>query len=193
MKNNKDIAISYLKFMVEIVFFYFFVIPKIIISIVWFDSFQTTKFITTDKTHWTILHSFCLNNKNAQCSLSLFEVAFELWEFNDFTRHFHIFRVFNRMKNLLKSLDMRGILNITIQLYKFFGFIVKFFRITIFVIVWIKQRFNNGFLFYRKLNVYISQFWQRDFLLKGWNIYTYSVKRSIEWFWKNWNFRKVFQ
>ena len=101
MKNNKDIAISYLKFMVEIVFFYFFfVIPKIIISIVWFDSFQTTKFITTDKTHWTILHSFCFNNKNAQCSLSLFEVAFELWEFNDFTRHFHKFRVFNRMKNL---------------------------------------------------------------------------------------------
>ena len=91
------------------VFLLIFVIPKIIISIVWFDSFQTTKFITTDKTHWTILHSFCLNNKNAQCSLSLFEVAFELWEFNDFTRHFHIFRVFNRMKNLLKSRDMTGI------------------------------------------------------------------------------------
>ena len=125
------------------VFLLFFVIPKIIISIVWFDSFQTTKFITTDKTHWTILHSFCFNNKNAQCSLILFEVALELWEFNDFTRHFQIFRVFNRMKNLLKSLDMTGILNITIQLYKFFGFIVKCFRITIFVIVWIKQRFIN--------------------------------------------------
>jgi len=133
----------------------FFVIQKFIISIVWFDSFQTTKFITTDKTQWTNLHSFCLNNKNAHCSLSLFGVAFELWEFNDFTRHFHIFRVFNRMKNLLKSRDMTGIWIFQSNCISFWLH-CEMFQNFYFCESLNKAKIYQLFLFYRKLNVYIN-------------------------------------